>query len=96
MGKTWNLEIVDRLILVMDHLCELVRSFSTATRIIDEDKILKFELESNPEWLANKNMKLSDNIENKENGMKNTIAPYLKQVFEFHKILKSLVKRNRF
>jgi len=80
----------------MDHLCELVRSFSTATRIIDEDKIQKYELKANPDQLENKDMKLSDNIVNKENGMKNTIAPYLKEVFEMHKIFNSLVGRNRF
>jgi len=70
----------------MDHLCEIVKSFSTATRLINERKVVKLKLKANPKHLTNPNMTLLDNVHDKRENkdMNETIVPFLKNVKLIH------------
>jgi len=85
-GLTWTHKAVDKVLFIMDHLCEIVKSFSTATRLIDENKIQKIKLKANPKFLTNENMTLLDNAhdKNENKDMNETIVPFLKNVKFIH------------
>jgi len=81
-GLTWTHRAVDKVLFIMDHLCEIVKSFSTVTQLVDENKTQKFKLKANPKHLTNENITLLDDthdkMENKD--MNETIVPFLKNV----------------
>jgi len=80
---TWTHKAVDKVLFIMDHLCEIVKSFSTATRLINEKKILKLKLKANPKHLTNENITLLDNAhdKNENKDMNESIVPFLKNVY---------------
>jgi len=85
-GLIWTRKAIDKVLFIMDHLCEIVKSFSTVTQLVDENKSQKFRLKANPKHLTDRNMTLLDNVhdKNENKDMNETIVPFLKNVKLIH------------
>jgi len=76
LKDSWTAGAVKKLLFAVDHICEMVSSFSSKLRFLRPDQTL--DLKGSKDWLKTENIELRDDPSDQE--MTKLIMPFIQKV----------------